>query len=102
MPRTTSVQLKDHFADFVERQTASGRYSSAEEVVEAGLALLEGRVEEDELDRLDFGPAPIRTREALLHALREGEESGYVEDFKFSDLYEEIDRLDRASGKAAQ
>ncbi|MFG1283698.1 type II toxin-antitoxin system ParD family antitoxin [Xanthobacter autotrophicus] len=41
MPRNTSVFLGDHFATFVDRQVAAGRYSSASDVVRAGLRLLE-------------------------------------------------------------
>jgi antitoxin ParD1/3/4 len=95
MSRTTSVRLNEHFAAFVERETASGRYASAEEVVEAGLALLEER--DDELDRLDFGPAPVWTREALEEAIREGEESGIAEDFEFKQLYADLEDEDAAA-----
>jgi len=61
MPRNTSISLGDHFTDFVDQQVTSGRYSSASDVVRAGLRLLE----EDET-RL----------EALRVALIEGERSG--------------------------
>lgn len=61
MAKNTSFALGDHFASFVEKQIASGRYGSASDVVRAGLRLLE-------------------EREAKLAALRaaliEGEESG--------------------------
>jgi antitoxin ParD1/3/4 len=61
MARNTSVSLGDHFADFIDQQLAGGRYSSASDVVRAGLRLLE----EQELKR-----------EALRAALIEGEASG--------------------------
>jgi len=61
MPRNTSISLGDHSTDFVDQQVTSGRYSSASDVVRAGLRLLE----EDET-RL----------EALRVALIEGERSG--------------------------
>ena len=41
MPRNTSVVLSDHFNDFITRAVESGRYSSASDVVRAGLRMLE-------------------------------------------------------------
>ncbi|BAO92260.1 type II toxin-antitoxin system ParD family antitoxin [Caballeronia cordobensis] len=41
MPKNTSVSLGDHFADFVEDRVRTGRYSTASDVVRAGLRLLE-------------------------------------------------------------
>ena len=41
MPRNTSISLGDHFVDFVDTQVQEGRYSSASDVVRAGLRLLE-------------------------------------------------------------
>jgi antitoxin ParD1/3/4 len=41
MAKSTSVALGDHFASFVERQVADGRYGNVSEVVRAGLRLLE-------------------------------------------------------------
>ncbi len=41
MSRNTSLTLGTHFADFVDQQVGRGRYSSASEVVRAGLRLLE-------------------------------------------------------------
>ncbi len=61
MPRNTSVSLGDHFTDFISEKVEEGRYSSASDVVRAGLRLLEA--EEVKLERL---------RAALI----EGEESG--------------------------
>jgi antitoxin ParD1/3/4 len=68
MPKNTSVSLGDHFAEFIERQVAQGRYNSASDVVRAGLRLLE-------------------EQEAKLAALRaalvEGEQSGLSTPFDF-------------------
>jgi antitoxin ParD1/3/4 len=41
MPKNTSVSLGDHFTDFVENRVRAGRYSTASDVVRAGLRLLE-------------------------------------------------------------
>jgi antitoxin ParD1/3/4 len=68
MAKNTSISLGDHFAAFIEAKVAEGRYSSASDVVRAGLRLLE----EDEA-RL----------EALRAALDAGEESGPSEPFDF-------------------
>lgn len=61
MPKNTSFSLGKHFLEFVERKVAEGRYSSASDVLRAGLRLLEE--EEAKL-------------EALRAALVEGEKSG--------------------------
>ena len=61
MPKNTSVSLGDHFTDFVEDRVRAGRYSTASDVVRAGLRLLEEQ--EAKLD-------------ALRSALEAGERSG--------------------------
>jgi antitoxin ParD1/3/4 len=74
MTKNTSISLGDHFSNFVDQQLAQGRYSSASEVVRAGLRLLE----EQEM-RL----------EALRSALIEGEQNGPSERFDFDSFLEE-------------
>jgi antitoxin ParD1/3/4 len=71
MSKNTSVSLGDHFAEFIEEQLARGRFSSASDVVRAGLRLLE----EHEARLL-----------ALQAALVEGERSGEPEPFDFDDF----------------
>ena len=65
--KNTSVSLGDHFAEFIDRKVAEGRFASSSEVLRAGLRLLE----EDEA-KLD----------ALRAALIEGENSGPSQPFE--------------------
>lgn len=81
--KNTSVSLGDHFQTFIDRQIADGRYSSASEVVRAGLRLLE-----DQETKLA----------ALRAALVEGEESGFIDDFDFDAFLEEKRRDSTPSG----
>jgi antitoxin ParD1/3/4 len=71
--KNTSISLGDHFQDFIEDQVADGRYSSASDVVRAGLRLLE----EQEAKLM-----------ALRAALIEGEESGIATSFDFDEFIE--------------
>ena len=80
--KNTSVSLGDHFADFVERKVAEGRYASSSEVLRAGLRLLE----EDEA-KLD----------ALRAALIEGENSGPSEPFDFDEFIAEMHESHRTA-----
>ena len=67
MTDKTSISLDDHFTKFIDRLLQSGRYATPDEVVRAGLHLLEDR-------------------EAKLTALQQavivGEESGQPELFE--------------------
>jgi antitoxin ParD1/3/4 len=83
MSKTTTVPIDDHFADFIERQVKAGRYGSSDDVVRAGLRLLEEQ--ELKVDRL-------RT------ALVEGEESGEAAPFDLTDFLDEMHR-DRAGSR---
>lgn len=68
MNKNTSISIGDHFAEFIDEQVTQGRYSSASEVVRAGLRLLEERE---------------ASLQALRAALIEGEKSGVSEPFDF-------------------
>ena len=66
MAKNTSILLGDHFENFISDEVASGRFSSASEVVRTALRLLE--VEEQKIKQL--------RREIEI-----GEESGMVSNF---------------------
>jgi antitoxin ParD1/3/4 len=66
MERSTSVSLGSYFDDFVENKIYEGRYKNADEVIRAGLRLLEQ--EENKI-------------KALKNAIQEGIDSGIVKDF---------------------
>ena len=71
MSKNTSFSLGEHFNHFVEIQVDQGRYSSASDVVRAGLRLLEER----------------EAKLAILRAaLIEGEQSGLSTPFDFEDF----------------
>jgi antitoxin ParD1/3/4 len=72
--KKASFAVSDYFARFIERQVTQGRYGSADDVVQAGLRLLE----EQEAKR-----------EALRAALIEGEQSGPCTPFDFDEFLEE-------------
>jgi antitoxin ParD1/3/4 len=74
MGTNTSISLDDHFAAFLAREVATGRYRSASEVVRAGLRLLEDH--ETQMS-------------ALRAALVAGEESGQAAPFNFDEFVAE-------------
>ena len=75
MPKNTSITLGDHFDGFIAQQIDNGRYTSASEVVRAGLRLLE-----DNEQKLA----------TLRHMLDEGEKSGTAE-YSYDSLMQELD-----------
>jgi len=64
--RNTSVSLGDYFENFVQTSISAGRYKNVSEVIRAGLRLLE-----EEENRIL----------ALKNAIKEGLDSGIIEDF---------------------
>jgi antitoxin ParD1/3/4 len=75
MQKTCAIVVGDHFADFIERQIAGGRYRSAADVVTAGLRLLE-----EHEARL----------EGLRAALMEGEQSDTTTPFDIEVFLDEM------------
>lgn len=76
MAKNTSITLGEHFESFIASQVESGRFSSASEVIRAGLRLLENT--ETKL-------------ETLRHLLNEGEQSG-IADYAYDTFIAELDR----------
>ncbi len=66
MARNTSILLGDHFEEFILSEIASGKYTSASEVIRTALRLLE---QEEEKKKM------------LVQALEKGEKSGFVKNF---------------------
>jgi len=75
MSKNTSMTLGTHFDDFITTQLTIGRYSSASEIVRAGLRLLEDNVTKIE---------------TLRQLLTEGENSDFVE-YSYDELISELD-----------
>lgn len=66
MAKNTSILLGDHFEKFIGEEVASGRFSSASEVVRSALRLLE--LEEKKIKQ-------------LRHEIEIGEQSGMISNF---------------------
>lgn len=66
MSKNTSVTLGDHFEKIIDKSIKSGRYSSASEVIRAGLRLVDERESKIEL---------------LREAIEAGEKSGYAKNY---------------------
>lgn len=75
MGKNTSISLGEHFDHFIADQVESGRFSSASEVVRAGLRLLED------------GESKLG---ALRRMLAEGEQSGLA-DYNLENFIAELD-----------
>lgn len=66
MAKNTSILLGNHFEEFISEEIASGRYSSASEVIRTALRLLE--IEEQKVKQLRY-------------EIELGEKSGMVSNF---------------------
>lgn len=71
MAKNTSILLGDYFNSFISEQIASGKFSSASEVVRTALRLFEQ--EENK-------------KKELIKELKKGERSGFVENFNKEDF----------------
>lgn len=76
MAKNTSMTLGEHFDGFIAHQVESGRYSSASEVIRAGLRALE-----DTESKLSI----------LRQMLTDGEESGIAE-YSYESFIAELDK----------
>jgi len=76
MTKNTSITLGNHFDSFITQQVKTGRYSSASEVIRAGLRILENS--ETKLN-------------TLRNLLNEGERSGHAE-YSYEKLIESLDQ----------
>ena len=81
MPKNTSVTLGDHFESIIEKSIKSGRFSSASEVIRAGLRLVDEREQKIRL---------------LREAIEAGEKSGHVKNF---DPVKHLAKLKKKSSK---
>lgn len=75
MRKEAGVAIGRHFEDFIADQIASGRYESANDVIREALRVLEER--------------EIKLA-ALRRALKDGEESGFVQ-YSLENLLHELD-----------
>jgi antitoxin ParD1/3/4 len=75
MAKSATVVLDDRLEQFIETQIEAGAYASEGDVLRAGLELML----EDEARKT-----------ALVAALREGLESGFIDDFDFEEHLAEL------------
>lgn len=74
------VSLTPKLEDMVRRKVKSGLYNNASEVIREALRMMATRDQEEK-----------RKLAALRKAIREGDESGWVDDFSMEKLIEELD-----------
>ncbi|MEL4073356.1 type II toxin-antitoxin system ParD family antitoxin [Ochrobactrum sp. GPK 3] len=78
MSYSTSFVLGDHFAAFIENQIQSGRYSTASEVMRAGLRLLEEHETPVKDRKMPLLASGISTQKPLQPLIGEGEANTHV------------------------
>ena len=83
MGRNTSISLGDHFENFVDSKVSTGRFKNASEVIRAGLRLLE----EEETKVV-----------ALKKAIKDGIDSGLVNNFNAKNHLEKLKSAKRKNG----
>lgn len=83
MSKNTSISLGNYFDQFVQNQVSAGRYKNVNEVIRAGLRLLEN--EESKVI-------------ALKSAIQEGLNSPQVENFDFDENLERLKVEKRKNG----
>jgi antitoxin ParD1/3/4 len=77
MNKPVQITLGEPFADFVESEVESGRFASAQAVIEAGLRLLEedhakyGKLRALLIEGENSGPAEFLDRNEFLARMRE-------------------------------
>ena len=88
MAKTTSIQLGDHFDNFIAEKLKSGRYRNASELIREGLRRIETAEEKLEAlsARLDIGR-------------RQAEKGGFVDNFSYESLMAGIDERIKTSKK---
>lgn len=79
MAKNTSISLGKHFEELIEQSIASGRYSSASEVIRAGLRLLDKEEQKIKI---------------LREAIEAGERSGYLDNY---DPIQHLAKLNKAT-----
>lgn len=75
MSKNTSMLLGNHFEQFIAEQIATGRFSSASEVIRSALRLMEA----EELKKKE-----------LNKALAIGEKSGMIDDFDAKTFFKKL------------
>lgn len=93
MSKQRSLRIDERFDRFIDERVASERYETAEDVVQAGLALLEEQeLALDEMAKaFDARPGTPWTLETLREAIRQGEESGEAKEVHFDLLFREVE-----------